>query len=130
MTRSQHDGARSVAPEEIRADGTWPPRPVAQEPSYVLIRWRVVSIRGALRLVGYNLTNDEGRLSSRLVAIDVMSRAARTESGRIYVLEGPWGFDADAEWVLQGWLHRYGARSEEVHDYTQQLVAVLAGARR
>jgi hypothetical protein len=61
---SQFDVGHSVAPEKIRVDGRWPARPVAQEPTYVLIPWRVVSIRGAVRLVGYNRTNGEGPMTA------------------------------------------------------------------
>ena len=116
--------------EEIRADGTWPARPVAEEPACVLVRWRLVSVQGSPRLVGFNCTNGEGRLSSRVVALDVVAREARTESGRVYALEGPWGFDADGEWVLDCWLRRQGVAPEELHDLTPQLDAVLSRAAR
>lgn len=130
MTASQDDGALDATSEDVRADGTWSARPVADEPSYVLVRWRLVSIQGSLRLVGYNRTNGEGRLSSKVVHLDVMAREARTQSGRVYVLEGPWGFDADGEWVLDCWLRRHGVAPDDVRDFTQQLDAVLSRAAR
>ena len=128
---TSHDNEDSAeARGELRPDGTWPARSVAEEPAYVLVRWRLVSIQGSPRFVGYNCTNGEGRLSSRVVALDVVAREARTESGRVYALEDPSGFDADGEWVLDCWLRRQGVPPEELHDLTPQLDAVLSRAAR
>lgn len=110
------------------ATSTWAPRPVDEEPSYVLIRWRLIALQGSLRLLGYNLTNREGRLSSGVVDLDVCTRQARTLSGRLYVLTGPPGWDADGEWVLERWLQRQGVSSEEVRDLTPQLDVLLSRA--
>ena len=130
MRKSQEGDRSDEARDEIRADGTWPARPVREEPAYVMVRWRLVSIQGSPRLVGYNCTNEEGRLSSRVVALDVLTREARTVSGRVYALEGASGFDADGDWVLACWLRRQGVPPEELHDLTPQLDAVLSRAAR
>jgi hypothetical protein len=108
------------------ASSIWASRPVDEEPAYVLIRWRLIALQGSLRLVGYNLTNREGRLSSRVVDIDVAAREVRTMSGRTYVLKGPPAWDNDGAWVLDRWLHREGVPAEEVRDFTPQLEATLS----
>ncbi|CPH56561.1 Uncharacterised protein [Burkholderia pseudomallei] len=55
---------------------------------------------GARHFVGYNLETRDGRVSTAIVALDVASRMGRTESGRIYVLEGRSGYHRDAEYVF------------------------------
>ena len=130
MTPSHQDDARSAAREDVRADGTWPARPVGEEPTSVLVRWRLVAVQGELRLVGYNRTSGRGRLSSKIVGLDPVAREARTESGRVYTLEGQSGVDADGEWVLACWLRQEGVPPEDVRDVSSQLDAVLSKAAR
>ena len=139
MMTSWHDGGKregarddavgasleAVLSEAI-AGSTWAPRPVDEEPAYVMVRWRLIALQGSLRLVGYNLTNCEGRLSSRVVDVNAAAREVRTMSGRTYVLKGPPGWDNDGAWVLDRWLHRQGASPEGVRDFTSQLETILS----
>ena len=122
------DGMLAEAIQAAIAASTWAPRPVDEEPAYVLVRWRLIALLGSLRLVGYNLTNREGRLSSRVVSLDAVAREARTMTGRIYVLAGPPGWDADGAWVLECWLEQQGVPSDEVRDFTAELEAILSTA--
>ena len=124
MRKSQEGDGRGEG-ELDRTDSTWPVPPVSQEPVTVLLRWRVVEIAGVVRLLGWNRTGGEGRLSSKLVGIDPNARGGLTQSGRIYVLEGPSGFDADAEWVLERWLRRHDVPMAEVRDVTNEVEAFL-----
>lgn len=127
---AKHDAMAGVSLDailkEVIATSTWAPRPVDEEPAYVMIRWRLIALQGSLRLVGYNLTNREGRLSSRVVDVNAAAREVRTVSGRTYVLKGPPGWDDDSAWVLDCWLHRQGASPGEVRDFTPQLETILS----
>lgn len=83
--------------------------PVWQEPVTVMTRWRLVQVlwpQGlrSRHLVGW--ADDEGRVCSAIVKLDVVALTAVTQSGRQYVLEGPSGFNADADWVFVRW-YRY-----------------------
>ena len=59
--------------------------------------------RGDVHLVGYNITESEGRVSSPLVAFDGATRTAVTRSGRRYVLIGEPGTNADALYTFAMW---------------------------
>lgn len=54
---------------------------------------------GARHFVGYSRDSLDGRVSTKIVELDVEGRTARTASGRRYVLVGPSGSNADAEYV-------------------------------
>lgn len=54
---------------------------------------------GTCHLVGRDRANFDGRVSTQIVELDIDGRTARTASGRRYVLMGPSGYNADAEYV-------------------------------
>lgn len=87
----------------------WATIPVEDQPTLTLHRWRVMQLTDeTVHLVGYCVENREGRVSSTVDAIDATNLRARTETGRIYLLDGPPGNDTDAEYVWQRWTRLYG----------------------
>lgn len=88
--------------------GIWATPGVAMQPYIVLSRWRVLEIvdghqRGDRHLVGFNVEDQEGRVSTTLLAFDPQKMEAKTTSGRIYRLKGQPGFDPDGDYVWQSW---------------------------
>jgi hypothetical protein len=103
--------------------------PVDVQPVTVMIRWRLVQVRRAddrrtRHLVGR--ADEEGRVSSEIVKLDLQALAATTKSGRVYVLEGPPGRDGDAAYVFGRWLSRNGLPNPR--DMTRALIS-LRGRR-
>jgi len=67
-----------------------------------MTHWRllqVVSLTGqrSRHLIGR--ADGEGRVCTALKRIDLEPMTALTQSGRIYALEGPPGYDADAQYL-------------------------------
>ena len=96
---------------------------VSVQPIAVMTHWRLFQVlrsggRRSRHLVGR--ANDEGRVSSALVHIDILSMSATSESGRIYTLRGLTGFEPDAEYVWSVWL--LGTRSSCSKDVTRALI--------
>jgi hypothetical protein len=104
----------------------WNAAPIDEAPELRLARWsiRKVQPRGTRHLVGFNLTEDEGRVSSTLTTYDPKSRRAMTESGRVYELVGRPGHDSDAEYVWRAWLRLLGEVTW--HDVTDDYVPRVA----
>lgn len=88
--------------------GIWVSRPIDEQPELQLARWSILQVGGGssatLRLVGYNLIDHEGRVSTAIVEFDATALRCRTKSGRIYELVGPPGRDGGADYVLARWL--------------------------
>ena len=79
----------------------WAPTSVDQTPVIELARWSVIRFSdGIIRLVGYNLTEREGRVSSRVVEYDKKARTFTTRSGRRYILVGEPGHSRDGWYVM------------------------------
>ena len=82
----------------------WRPTPVDAAPQLDMRSWMLIRTEcGDVHLVGYNVTESEGRVSSPLVAFDVETRTAVTRSGRRYVLIGEPGSNADASYTFAVW---------------------------
>jgi hypothetical protein len=82
--------------------GLTPQPPVSQQPVATLIQWQAMKTSGgAIHLVGYCTERREGRASTAVVTIDTATRRCMTASGRVYVLSGPPGQNADGQWVWQ-----------------------------
>lgn len=82
----------------------WRTRPVADQPEVKLTHWQIFRLPdGAAHAVGYNVRDGEGRVSSELIALDLLGTRVRTRSGRIYQLVGDPGWHSDAEYVLGHW---------------------------
>lgn len=101
----------------------WKATSIEQTPDVSLARWtiREVQPRNTRHLVGYNLTEEEGRVSSHITGYDAERRRVTTESGRVYELVGKPGYDDDAEFVWENWflfLRTQAASWTDVtHDY-------------
>ena len=99
---------------------------VSVQPIAVMTHWRLFQVlraggRRSRHLVGR--ANDEGRVSSALVQINIVSMTATSESGRVYTLRGPPGFEPDAEYVWSVWLD--GARASHAKDMTRSFLVKL-----
>lgn len=84
--------------------GVWETRPVAEAPEIVLRSWRVIEIENEARhFIGYNETEGEGRVSSKIITFDKETKRGVTRSGRVYQLIGSPGFNDDALYVWARW---------------------------
>ena len=103
----------------------WNAASVEETPVVRLSRWSVreVQPRATRHLLGHNLTEREGRVSSTITEYDAERHRVTTESGRVYELVGPPGQDSDAEGVWRSWLRCVGLEeasswSDVTHEYT------------
>ena len=69
--------------------------------------------------VGYNITENEGRVSSEIVMIDKENKIGKTKSGRTYKLVGRPGYSSDGSYVLGFFVHRNEMHS--VKDVTSEV---------
>jgi len=89
--------------------GLWKPSPVDQVPTLELASWTVYEVLGKdgvskeYHFVGYNITEYEGRVSSKIINYDKESKTGVTRSGRQYILRGESGFNSDAAYVWNNW---------------------------
>lgn len=101
--------------------------PVGVEPQTVLTRWslrQVIGLDGkrTRHLVGWAVF--EGRVSTAIVSFDLARLHVITESGRLYHLAGPPGYDSDAEYVFRRWLKI--SDSTRSKDLTRSLLRLRA----
>jgi hypothetical protein len=81
--------------------------PVAREPHKQISRWGLYQFHfaGGTRsrhLVGWS--GNEGRVSTAVEVLNLESMTATTESGRVYAMVGPPGWDSDATYVMGVWM--------------------------
>lgn len=99
-------------------------------------RWRVVEIEAqdgtrSRHVWGHDVTHDEGRASSTIVAFNRETMTATTRSGTIYSLVGLPGNSRQGKYVWGKWCDIYGVISEldvtdEYLDVSQLPAEVLA----
>jgi hypothetical protein len=105
----------------------WSATPIEEVPELQLRDWRVFeSPEGDRHLVGYNITEREGRVSSPISEFDATRQRAVTHSGRVYQLKGPSGYDADADYVWKRWMRIQG--HDDYVDVTVQVAEAIAAA--
>jgi ATP-dependent Lon protease len=98
--------------------------PVHEEPEETIMRWSIREARfdasndQSRHLVGYVARKGKGRATSAIQSFDRDKMRITTSSGRVYQLEGPPGFDPDAEYVWAHWKALNQVR-EEI-DVTQE----------
>jgi len=99
-----------------RRGGMWVVPGVNEEPVVTLSRWTVreLSSTGTRHFVGYNMVENEGRVSSAIVDYDTETKMGTTSSGRVYELYGQPGYNGDAEYVWERWSK--GAEYKDVTD--------------
>jgi hypothetical protein len=84
----------------------WITRPVDEIPELELIDWDVRELPdGDRHFVGWNITEREGRVSSKIVTFDPHNMTGVTRSGRVYKLLRNPGYNSDAEYVWRAWCH-------------------------
>lgn len=104
----------------------WLTTSVEDVPAIELVRWAVIEVSSPKdgnkdhHFVGYNVTEQEGRVSSKIVSFDAETRIGVTRSGRKYLLSGNPGMDSDAGYVLLRWLNIYGV--SDYVDVTDQYI--------
>ena len=76
---------------------------VEEIPAIRMREWQVFRVDGADHVIGWNQMFIEGRVSSAIVEFSLNARIARTQSGRIYFLEGPSGYCREAHEVFSKW---------------------------
>ncbi len=79
-------------------------------------------------LVGYNVLQREGRVSTAIEHFDPTSRTAITHSGRLYQLVGPPGYDPDGAWVWGYW-SKVNRMTDE-RDVTEEIWELMQGGTR
>ncbi len=96
--------------------------PVSVQPRTEMWRWGLYQVKAhgvrSRHLVG--LADGEGRVCSAIVQWDLKSLCATTESGRVYLLVGPPGWNPDADYVFGRWKAVNGC--EQVKHVTRALL--------
>lgn len=95
--------------------GIWSATPIEQTPEIELAVWRIYEVSSELwpevtrHFCGYNLTEQEGRVSSAIIEFDKEKMIGKTRSGRIYKLVDDkirFSNVGDAEWVWSYFVER------------------------
>lgn len=92
----------------IARSSIWRTPPVSEQPKIILARWRVVEVYNKKsqverHFIGYNVEDQEGRVSSAIQDFDPETALGITRSGRAYHLIGDPGRDPDGEYVWNNW---------------------------
>jgi hypothetical protein len=85
-----------------------PIAPVSLQPTTQLTHWQIHWVTRSDGAIEHHLVgraDREGRISSKVVQVDAAQRMVTTRSGRVYLLAGEPGFDSDAQYVWNRWLH-------------------------
>lgn len=89
----------------------WKASPIAVRPSITLRNWQAFVVTGCaksdkrtMHWVGYNVEEEEGRVSSNMVEYDISTGRGKTQKGRVYALQGPPGLEGDGAHVWEMWL--------------------------
>ena len=110
--------------EHIIETSVWSASSLTDVPEIELTNWQVMQLPpGDRHFVGWNVTEREGRVSSKIVEFDAATRCGRTSSGRVYQLRGAAGHDGDGAYTWSRWIHRNGAVGcTDVSDEVQALI--------
>lgn len=129
------EGGATYVPTEdylsslVRAS-VWSVPPVAVEPNITLEQWRIKYTPKGCFFVGREV-GSAGRVSTNIVEFDRVLMIGKTASGRTYKLEGPSGYNRDAEWVWGACVRNRGEYDPEIGDeYSiEALVTILESAK-
>lgn len=91
----------------------WSVPPVSEDPEVRLSPWQIYAVKDNFHFVGHRWGWGEGRVSTPIVSFDLKTLRGVTESGRVYQLVGPPGFDREADYVLGRWLFAQGLKYDE-----------------
>ncbi|GMG90545.1 hypothetical protein Cmtc_17650 [Cupriavidus sp. TKC] len=91
----------------------WGTGSLTSKPRFDLGGWSIVETdRGEKHLVGIDLENGTGQVSSTVVRFDTRTMRCETASGRIYVLHETTGVSTREAWyVWDGWCRLNGVKS-------------------
>ncbi|OOG58054.1 hypothetical protein [Polaromonas sp. C04] len=107
----------------------WPIADISMRPSVTLSDWQAfeVQMRGAAsrtrHFVGYCLEDRAGQVSSAVQEFDARTMRGIANSGRVYVLRGKAGRNADAESAWRHWVRLNGATDlEDISQYLKRML--------
>lgn len=112
--------------------GVWRPVDIEGEPQTTLSEWRVFEVKMPFEetrtrhFVGWAWPSQEGRVSSKIVQFDVITRRGITQSGRIYELVGCSGNNPDGDYTWRRWMNLNEAT--DVVDVTSE-ISLLPGQK-
>ena len=113
--------------EHIIETSVWSASSLTEVPEIELTNWQVIQLpHDGRHFVGWNVTEREGRVSSKIVEFDGATRCGRTSSGRVYQLRGPTGHDGDSAYTWSRWMQRNGA--VECTDVSEEVQALIDAA--
>lgn len=110
----------------------WNTTSVEDTPELHLASWRVFEIYSehygerTRHFVGYNLTEREGRVSSKIMSFDPTTGRGITNSGRVYQLMGSSGHNGDGMYVWGVWANNINAQN--IEDVTEQIIKEMTNA--
>lgn len=118
MTENTENTENNCA-KQVGGGSIWRASDVNPSKVVKLTRWSIKSTPEGCFFVGHD--GFQGRVSTAVVKFDKEAMTGQTESGKIYVLQGPAGHNMDAEWVWDR-CSTYGDRG--IHDpkYDDQTV--------
>ncbi len=94
---------------------------VSEQPEIYLECWSIrEASNGDRYLVGFNIQDRDGRVSSRIVELDCVRRVGATLTGRRYFLVGRAGYNSDAEYVWNWCVRNWNIESWK--DVTSELI--------
>jgi len=83
---------------------TWQVAALAAEPEIRLVEWRIMETdRSERHFIGARLDNGTGRVSTAIVEFDPDGMTGVSQSGRVYELVGPPGWNENADYVWSVW---------------------------
>ena len=112
--------------ERLIETSVWSATPVAEQPEIDLQGWQVRQLpNGDRYFVGWNATEREGRVNSKIVEFDAIAHQWRSASGRTYRLRGRSGRNRDGSHV---WGNRARVNGIGEFEDISQAVQVLVDA--
>jgi hypothetical protein len=114
--------------DEIIASSIWAPTSIEETPELEMSRWHIYEVSSdkwpekTRHFVGYNCTEGGGRVSSAIVEFDKATMKGKTQSGRVYHLNGPPGINMDAMYVWGHWTSANGIN--QIVDVSKEVLDV------
>jgi hypothetical protein len=91
---------------------------IQDQPRVTLIRWRVLRLQAqdiSIDIVlGWCLEDGHARMSTPIIDHDTNANTLVTKSGRVYAVEGPHGYDDDAQYILEQHFGPFAQRANDV----------------
>lgn len=103
---------KKLVEQNVQFPNIWSIPSVSIFPERIIKDWWIVNIIKSevygmepygFHFVGRDLIMGGGAVSTKIVNFNPEKLAGKTNSGRVYQLEGPPGWDTDAQYVLTNW---------------------------